>query len=56
MIKESSSKLIKLVVWNANGIKYKINDFELFLDKYKIDIAIVTETKLFPTDRIKINS
>lgn len=56
MTNTQSSKLIKLAVWNANGIRNKINEVEIFLNNYNIDIIIITETKLQATDKIKIRN
>ncbi|KAL4125739.1 hypothetical protein QTP88_009979 [Uroleucon formosanum] len=46
---------IKLVNWNANGIKSKKSSLMEFLFRHKIDIACITETHLKNTETFKIN-
>lgn len=48
-------KEIKLVNWNANGMKSKKSTVIEFLSRHKIDIACITETHLKNTDKFKIN-
>ena len=48
-------KEIKLVNWNANGIKSKKSSLMEFLIRHKIDIACITETHLKNTETFKIN-
>lgn len=37
---------IKILNWNANGLKRQENEFRFFLSNWAIDIACVTETHL----------
>ena len=46
---------IKLVNWNANGIKSKKSTVIEFLSRHKISIACITETHLKNSDKFKIN-
>jgi len=39
---------MKLLNWNANGIKRQLNIFNHFLNDNKIKIACLTETHLLP--------
>lgn len=48
-------KEIKLVNWNANGIKSKKSSLIKFLFRHNIDIACVTEIHLNNTETFKIN-
>lgn len=45
---------IKLLNWNANGLKRQTLTFELFLQQHKIDIACVTETHLVINEKFYI--
>lgn len=40
-----NSKL-KLMIWNAQGIRGKVHEFFYFLQKESIDISLVSETRL----------
>lgn len=48
------SKKIKVVTWNANSIKDKINEFKYFLYKNNYDIAGICETKTDKKFKLKI--
>lgn len=43
---------LNIAFWNANGLQDKIQELTYFLEKYKIDIMLLSETKL--TNKIKI--
>ena len=45
---------LNFILWNATTVKNKIAELQNFLDKHNTNIAIVTETWLIPTDKIKI--
>lgn len=47
---------IKICTWNANGIRHKTCELIEFLNRYKIDIMLVNETKLSTKDRFKIKN
>ncbi|GBL87378.1 hypothetical protein AVEN_112579-1 [Araneus ventricosus] len=44
--------MLKIVFWNANGIKTKINEFRLFVNKYCPDAILLQETHLRPDRKI----
>lgn len=37
---------LKIINWNANGIRTKINELEELLNRLGIDLCLITETKL----------
>ena len=37
---------LRILQWNAEGLNPKIDELKVFLDKYKIDVALVQESKL----------
>lgn len=47
---------IKICTWNANGIRQKICELIDFLNRFKIDIMLVNETKLSVKDRFRIRN
>jgi hypothetical protein len=51
----SSEPELRLVSWNARGIRNKSGEVELLLDELSIDILLVSETFLKQTDKIRIN-
>lgn len=52
-----TSKPIRLVTWNTNGLKQKLTELTHYLTDKNIDIALLTETKLTNADnRIKIKN
>lgn len=50
------SKFFKIILWNTNGLKPKLTELTTYLTCNDIDIALLTETKLTPTDTIKIKN
>lgn len=46
---------MRLLNWNANGIKRQTNSFIHFLNENKIKIACITETHLLPGEKFKVN-
>lgn len=46
-------KYVELMTWNANGIHYKRNELEKLLYRDRIDIFLITETKLSKNEIIK---
>ncbi|TDG38233.1 hypothetical protein AWZ03_015345, partial [Drosophila navojoa] len=38
----------KIAFWNASGVSNKINEVELFIQRLKIDIMMVVETRVTP--------
>lgn len=45
---------MKIVTWNANSIKFKLNEFKQFLYNGNYDIAGISETKTDKKYKIKI--
>ncbi|GFV45738.1 RNA-directed DNA polymerase from mobile element jockey [Trichonephila clavipes] len=45
-----------LCSWNANGIKSKIFEFKLFVEKHCPDILLIQETHLRPSQRLNISN
>ncbi|KAJ8873054.1 hypothetical protein PR048_026670 [Dryococelus australis] len=45
---------LKILLWNANGIKNKDYEFARFLLIEDLDIALITETRLNPTKRLSL--
>lgn len=45
---------LKIVVWNAQSLKSKIAEFSNFLNKHKIDLALISETWLNSSIKISI--
>lgn len=43
-----------IMLWNANGIVQKKNEFEIFLHVNVVDVAIITETHLTYSKSFKI--
>lgn len=52
----NQNKKLKIIQWNANGLRTKVGEFISFLSHYKIDIAIINETKLTPNNKLKIRN
>lgn len=47
------NKILKIVSWNARGIRYKTDELFQFLDTYEIDICLLCETWLNPNISIR---
>lgn len=56
MARKFNNTIMKIAAWNANGLKNKLHETEHFIHTHKIDIFIITETKLQTTDKIKIQN
>lgn len=50
---QQQPKAIKILYWNANGIRPQVEQFKLFLLNEDIDIALINETHL--TEKQKLN-
>ncbi|GBN17069.1 hypothetical protein AVEN_153817-1 [Araneus ventricosus] len=44
--------MLKIVFWNANGLKTKINEFRFFANKYCPDAIVLQDTHLIPDRKI----
>ena len=42
---------LRVVQWNADGLKLKVQELEAFLDQHRVDVCMVQETKLREVDR-----
>ena len=51
---KSNPKYLRLLSWNANGIKPKMNEFRELIKRYNIDIALINETHLKPGSRANV--
>lgn len=49
-------KPLKIIHWNRNGVLQKSNELQAFISKNKIDIVLISETKLKPIDRLKLTN
>lgn len=47
---------LKIISWNANSIKNKINELTALINKLNIDIILLCETKLTPKLQLKIRN
>lgn len=54
--RNSRPKQLKILNWNANGLRAKVGELIHFLNKHKIDLAVLTETKLDPNFNLKIRN
>jgi len=51
-----NSQPLKIIFWNANGIQQKINELSALLNKIKVDIILIGETKLHPNNLLKFQN
>ncbi len=51
-----ATRALKITTWNANGLRNKTGELKVFLYDTKPDVMTITETKLMPTDKIKIKN
>ena len=45
---------LRLLSWNANGIKTKLNEFREIIKRFNIDVAFINETHLKPGTRANV--
>nr|CAD7400860.1 unnamed protein product [Timema poppensis] len=50
--KALTKDILRIFVWNANGILQQANELEYLLNTYAIDIALINETHLNPTKNV----
>ena len=43
---------LKVCSWNANGVRYKLNNFNEFLNRAEVDLMLISETKFSNKDKI----
>ena len=46
--KTKMKRPLRIVQWNAEGINTKTSELRCFLEEYKIDVAVIQESKLMP--------
>ena len=44
---------LRIIHWNARGLRKKVAPFRLLLKEQKIDVALISETFLGPADKIR---
>ena len=52
----SPLRSVKIAFWNANSIRDKKSELEIFIAQHNIDILLLSETKLCPFDRFAISN
>ena len=52
----SHNKSLNIILWNATSVKNKTVELQNFLDIQNTDIAVVTETWLIPSDKIRLRN
>lgn len=55
-LKPTQIKNLRIINFNANGIKRQIYELQYLLLEHSIDIALITETHLEPTDRFTLRN
>ena len=50
------SKFLRILLWNANGVRSRIDELELVLNNEKIDICLLAETHLTNESNIKFKN
>lgn len=55
-VQEKMSNDIKIVAWNANGIRQHIGELEIFLKLNKVDICLISETHLAKSQNVRISN
>lgn len=53
---KNKKKNINIISWNANGIRNKINELEIFTNENKFDIVCIQESKLGTTKPPKLRN
>lgn len=48
------AEFIRIVTWNANGLLQHKSELEIFLEKQKIDICLISETHCTKESYLKI--
>ena len=47
---------LKVCSWNANSVRYKLNNLNEFLNRAEVDLMLISETKLSNKDKITIKN
>lgn len=53
---EMSENSIRILAWNANGLKNRLVELETFLNFHKVDIALISETHYTNRNCLKIRN
>lgn len=48
--------LLRIVTWNANGLLEHLSELEVFLNKEKIDICLISESHLTVNSQVKFKN
>lgn len=48
----NDDRLITFITWNATGLRNRVNDLILYMQRYSVDFAVVSETWLRPGDNL----
>lgn len=56
MANTKQQKIFNIVTWNANGLYDRKYEFEEFLHRYEIDIALISETHLHGERSVNIKN
>ena len=52
----TKKRQLRIITWNANSVRNKMEELKIFLNRESPDIMTITETKLQPTDKLKLNN
>lgn len=52
--KTAMSKNFKIISWNCNGLRTRLNELRIFANKFNPDIILIQETKIYNVDYFKI--
>lgn len=50
------SKGLNICSWNANGLKTRISELKEFINRQKVDIMIINDTRFTETHRLKVKT
>lgn len=50
------SKLLKIAIWNANGLSQHAQEMKAFINEHKLDIILVSETHFTNRSYFKIRN
>ena len=51
---DSQLRSIRIAFWNANGIRDKKSELEAFIAHHNVDVFLLNESKLVPSDRFNV--
>lgn len=50
------NKPLRIVFWNANGVRHKQTELTYFLQNYKVDVLLLNETQLKPCHKLVLQN